>query len=103
MTKEPEDSRSKRSLEFNTGDLATALHGTEATHIRASKQLDGAWEVYTAIIDRYDFNLRNYSNNIVLNAGNNAALMSQKAQAISPFEVNITFNHRVQLNPRKPP
>ena len=44
-----------KSIQFNKGDLSTAIHGATSTKITGHKNTDGNWDIQVTITDTYDF------------------------------------------------
>ncbi len=91
-----------KSIEFNTGDLSTSIHGTYSTHIIGSQE-KGQWNIDTVINDRYDFkvNTKDYKDRPVLTAGNNLAVGSQVLETISKYNVTIHVSDKRAVKIKK--
>ena len=83
---------STNKLEFNSGDLATSIHGTTSTRITGHKIQTGEWEIGVTITDKYDYGPPEKKDPLIKKVGINAARLAQKSEVISPYKITIEFD-----------
>jgi len=90
------------SIEFSSGDLAKAFHGTYNTHISGQKNDSGSWDVEVNVIDYYDFKWGTtyqdeYQNNLsILNLGAKSVTVSQSQGVVSNYFIDVSFSDTIK-------
>ena len=80
------------SCKLSNGELLYALNkGTIS--MTGIQQYDGSWIIYGTVIDTYDFTefITLMGGSLTAGVANDAAVISQNAGAINPYDIYISF------------
>ncbi len=85
----------QKTVEFNSGDLKTGVHGTYSTSVKGTQNTNGTWNLNVTITDQYDYTNQSYNGSEgskALTGINNAANFSQGQGVISNYGVTFNFS-----------